>query len=171
MLYSATRSCRDCSETKLLEEFAIDSKGPGGRRTQCKACVRQWAKARRVLVGDQENQRRREKHAVRPSQVLLWLAKGRARKIGVPFDLTENDVQVPVLCPALGIPLSTGDGRVGPNSPSVDRIKPELGYVRGNVVVVSHLANRIKSNASPDQLRAVAEFYSAIAERRALLSN
>ena len=37
-------------------------------------------------------------------------------------------------------------------SPSVDRIDPTKGYVRGNVRVISYLANRMKSNATVDQL-------------------
>lgn len=62
---------------------------------------------------------------------------------------------IPTRCPALGIPLFTGRGRHGPNSPTVDRIVPELGYTKGNVVVLSHKANRLKGDATLPELLAV----------------
>lgn len=56
------------------------------------------------------------------------------------------------------IRLEVKDGRGGgPSSPSLDRLRPELGYVRGNICVISNLANRIKSNAtSAEELEHVA---------------
>jgi len=87
---------------------------------------------------------------------MLASAKWRARRDGVPFDLTLVDIKVLRRCPYLGIPIFVGDGRPGDNSPSLDRLDPELGYVRGNVIVVSFRANQIKSDASPDELERIA---------------
>ena len=47
-------------------------------------------------------------------------------------------------------------------SPSVDRIDPNGGYVRGNIVVVSWRANRLKGNAMVNELRAIADFYEQL---------
>lgn len=66
---------------------------------------------------------------------------------------------IPTHCPALGIPLVPGIGVAHDGSPQLDRLVPEMGYVRGNVVVISKLANTIKQNASPNQIRAVADWY------------
>lgn len=86
-------------------------------------------------------------------------AKTRARKIGVPFDLTVEDIVIPERCPALGVPLVRGTGKPHQFSPSLDRIDNSRGYVRGNVVVVSRLANNIKADAaSAAQVRAVADW-------------
>jgi len=90
---------------------------------------------------------------------MLINAKDRAVKAGIPFNLTEGDIEIPDCCPALGIPLVAGSSRGGTDaSPSLDRIKPELGYVRGNVRVISGRANRIKSNAAASELEAVARW-------------
>lgn len=80
-------------------------------------------------------------------------------KHGVPFSLVLEDIKVPEVCPILGIPLCPGVGRHGPGSPSIDRIVPSLGYVPENILVVSHRANQIKSNATPSELVAVALFH------------
>jgi hypothetical protein len=93
---------------------------------------------------------------------MLQQAKHRAKKSGVPFNLTEADVSIPTHCPALGIPLYPAEQTVGPNSPSLDRIRPELGYTRGNVIVLSHRANTIKQNASSEELLAVAHWLAGL---------
>jgi hypothetical protein len=83
--------------------------------------------------------------------------------MGLPFSLTKNDIVIPTHCPVLGIPLKHGVGRNGMHlgSPTIDRLTPDLGYVPGNILVVSYLANSIKSEATPAQIRAVADFYDS----------
>jgi hypothetical protein len=42
---------------------------------------------------------------------------------------------------------------------SLDRIKPELGYVLGNIAIISHLANTIKQNCTdPEVFRRLADY-------------
>ena len=48
------------------------------------------------------------------------------------------------------------------NSPTIDRIVPELGYVKGNVVVVSAKANRIKNDATITEILSVYNYYSSL---------
>lgn len=97
----------------------------------------------------------------------MWeQAKRRAKRDGLPFSLALDDVpEVPVSCPVLGIPL-VPNKKAGPidTSPSLDRICPSLGYVAGNVRVISFRANRLRSDATAEELRAIA----SDAERLAL---
>lgn len=92
-------------------------------------------------------------------------AKRRARISNVPFYIEKSDIVIPERCPALGIELRHDyDGQKGsriPNSPSLDRIIPELGYVKDNIIVVSRLANMIKNNATVEQIGMVFAFYKA----------
>jgi hypothetical protein len=92
-------------------------------------------------------------------QRMLDKARERAKKQGVPCTLVLADIKIPTHCPALGILLTASRGKQWTdNSPSLDRIVPERGYVPGNVVVISMRANRIKLNADPVELDRVAKF-------------
>jgi hypothetical protein len=88
----------------------------------------------------------------KPVSLLLDRARRRARQSHLPFSIDRNSIAVPPTCPALGIALLVGGCR-GPGSPSLDRIIPELGYVPGNVRVISDKANRLKAGRSIEQLR------------------
>lgn len=96
----------------------------------------------------------------KPEQCLLSSARNRARKKGIPFDITVEDIIIPETCPILGIPLTRNLGSHGgtSSSASLDKIVPELGYVKGNVQVISLLANNMKSNATKEQLLLFAEW-------------
>ena len=85
---------------------------------------------------------------------MLRRAKQRAKDKGLKFDLSAEDVVIPELCPILGIELKMHKGRSGgnPNSPALDRIDNNKGYVRGNVMVMSHLANMMKSSATTEEM-------------------
>lgn len=103
----------------------------------------------------------RRKFAQSEKGVLLRI-RATAKKQGIPFNLTEEDVAIPDVCPVLGIPLNknAGNGRntTRDDSVSVDRLIPELGYVKGNVVVMSFKANRMKNNGTVEELKALVSF-------------
>lgn len=83
---------------------------------------------------------------------LLKQAKYRAKKNNLDFEIELEDIVIPKICPILNIPLFSSKGHSGPNSPSLDRIDPSKGYVKGNVQVISHKANTIKSDATLQEL-------------------
>lgn len=99
-------------------------------------------------------------HNQHPIRGMLSTAKVRAKKAGVPFCLVEKDIVIPTHCPILGIPLFRGKGKAGTrgNSPSIDRMVPKLGYVKGNVYMISHRANALKSDATIEQIEALLSY-------------
>lgn len=86
----------------------------------------------------------------------------RARTDTLPFALEWRDIETPDTCPILGLRLKYEAGQRDDASPSLDKIIPSKGYVKGNVWVVSNLANRLKSDATSEQLMKVAV---AVADR------
>src|SRR6266853_1435194 len=93
--------------------------------------------------------------AQRPSKFIWWNARARALRERLPFTITEADCAVPLTCPVLGIPLKVNRGAPRAGSPSLDRMFPHMGYVPSNVRVISFKANRIKCDATIDEVRAV----------------
>lgn len=85
-------------------------------------------------------------------------AKIRAKEKNMPFNITIKDLIIPVYCPVLGIKIEHGIGKPHDGSPSLDRLIPELGYVKGNIVVISHKANMIKSIGTAEEHLKVAEY-------------
>lgn len=116
---------------------------------------RKWRRENRA----QSNALRSDWRIRNPEKTLLAAAKRSARVAKVPFNLVIADIVIPDACPVLGLPLSRGEGIRTGNSPSLDRLKPHLGYVKGNVMVISWRANRIKCDATFEELAAVADFY------------
>lgn len=93
--------------------------------------------------------------------ILYYSAKARATKKNLPFDILPKDIFVPFHCPVLGIPLLR-EGPLSDFSPSLDRIIPYKGYVKGNIIVVSAKANRIKNDSTIEELEKVYEFYKKL---------
>lgn len=95
----------------------------------------------------------------------LQNARSRAKRDNVPFDLTLQDL-IDVAtdeCPVFHTPFvwgasGLGKGRTRPDSPTLDRILPELGYVKGNVAFLSYRANRIKDNGTMQEHYDIADW-------------
>jgi hypothetical protein len=95
-----------------------------------------------------------------PVRRLLAYAKNRAKSKNVPFMLTESDLlPLPKVCPVLGIQLIYNPTKKHAEaaSISVDEVIPGLGYVKGNVAIISTKANKMKgSNTSQTLSRLLA---------------
>ncbi len=86
-------------------------------------------------------------------------AKTRASAAGIKFELDKDYVNsiTPDFCPVFGTPfVFVGNRVMTPESPSLDRIVPSLGYVKGNVIVISVKANAIKSAYTAKDIQKVA---------------
>jgi len=96
---------------------------------------------------------------------LVTHIRGSAKKRGIEFDIDVcdlNNLSFPITCPILGIPLSFNVGYAKDNSYSIDRIDSKIGYTSDNIVVISNRANRLKSDATLDELKSLYEFYTEL---------
>lgn len=90
--------------------------------------------------------------------ITLARLRTKSKKFNIPFDLDLADLAIPAVCPVFGTSFETSK-RGSRLMPSVDRLRPALGYVKGNVRIISHRANSIKSDAtSAQELRQVAAY-------------
>lgn len=89
--------------------------------------------------------------------------KVSATKLGIPFDITMEQIDQPEHCPVLGIKLNYAwGGKEGylrdPSKATLDKLIPVLGYVPGNVFVISWRANKLKSDMTFQELEKILKY-------------
>tara|TARA_R110002096_G_scaffold366326_1_gene559715 strand:+ start:15 stop:512 length:498 start_codon:yes stop_codon:yes gene_type:complete len=145
------KTCTKCKQEKPYTEFYKRSdlkKSKDGYEQRCISCIRESAAISYIKNKDKHLERRRKKYTTDPSFHMFHEAKKRAKRQGVPFTIEKSDIKIPDKCPVLGIPLYVGKKGTSAHSPSLDKYVPELGYVKGNIHVISLKANTMKSNAT-----------------------
>lgn len=97
-------------------------------------------------------------------------AKARSVRKGIPFDITVEYIKEifpkDLKCPITGLPFEEGVGKPAPQSASLDKINPELGYIKGNVAVISYRANLIKQKENSSEIiRKVADWMDLMSNK------
>lgn len=156
--------CSTCQKNKKDKEFR--RRGDNSKlRNDCRQCEADKTRSRTgtslVLPETQRDPTNPRDAKEIAMKRMLAGAKSRAQAKGLMFNLHYEDIQIPNLCPVLKIPLIPSEG-ISDNSPSLDRMIPYLGYVKGNVKVISMKANRIKTDATSTEIEAVLEYVKSI---------
>ncbi len=141
-----------------MEDFPPRYEKGGKRRTHCIACMRYYQRRYAERKGIHKA-RYESRKSGDPRAYVLMQIRARANTRGIPCDLEVGDIQIPECCPVFGMPLvRPGSSRKGTRdaAPSVDRLDPTKGYVKGNVAVISLKANRLKNNATAEELEKIA---------------
>lgn len=160
-----SKVCHNCTRELPLEAFNKDSKRPDGRRSRCRECDAAYFQQKykdpawRELHGKRSKDRRTRLKDVDPAR--LWAydavanAKMRAKRSGLPCTISMQDVMdvVATTCPLLGLPIIYATGKIHDNSPTLDRKICAKGYTKDNIAVVSHRANRLKSDSTIEELQ------------------
>lgn len=126
---------------------------------ECTRCGTIFPRPKKTVTLCQDCNSKRVKSE--PQEVRMFRrAKSRAKDKNTEFSLDKSDIIIPEFCPILGVKLEPYSGKSGgrPCSPALDRVDNSKGYVKGNVIVVSHLANMMKSSASEKELLAFANW-------------
>ena len=84
-------------------------------------------------------------------------AQHRAKRKGVPFTITIDDIIIPEKCPLLNIELISSSDKNDPRNPSLDQIVPGKGYTPDNIQVISYRANVLKWDATLQELKTLVE--------------
>jgi hypothetical protein len=137
--------CPKCKTFKILDLFQNDKTTTDTKSAYCRECKKNYS-----LVWKANSS----------TKYLLRQAKGNARKKNFEFSIDESDISIPEKCPVLDIPLSLDIG--GDNSPSVDRIDSDKGYIKGNVRVISWRANNLKSNSKIWEMEQIIKYMKGL---------
>ncbi len=99
------------------------------------------------------------------AKLMLDNARSRAKRDNLPCTITVGDIRIPEFCPVFKkLKLSIGDRHMHDASPTLDKLIPALGYIPGNVQVISHKANRLKSDGSLAELIAMRSHLKEVIE-------
>lgn len=152
---TSTRKCKKCIRMLDLSRFnqRIRKLKSGEETIQYREVCKDCSLAILHGVPETNLKCRREEYRKNPLKRLLISAKGRAKRFGMDFNISEEDLVMPEFCPLLGIPICISDNVASSNSPSVDRIDNSKGYIKGNVMIISYKANTCKNSLTLDQLR------------------
>lgn len=176
------KQCFKCKEVKEESEFTRDKRAKDGLFSYCKACnsaraslayySNLAASRKRNRDRDAENRDKarnkckswwKEKRMTDPAYCLWAGAKARAPRKGLEFSIIREDITIPEYCPVLGIKLVFDNtGGFQDSSPSIDRIDSAKGYTPDNIIITSWRANRIKTDATIEELEKVIAFYKTL---------
>lgn len=147
-----TRKCIECGiEYPLTIKYFRKNNGKRGIpyfSNKCNNCYRENRKLKYV----DERLLARVNYRDNIKMQLFKRAKERATRDNIEFSIDIEDIIVPKFCPILGIELKVSVGKANDASPSLDKIDPKKGYVKGNIMVISRMANIMKAHASFEQL-------------------
>lgn len=131
-------------------------------REKLTAMMRARAAERRSEITEYGKQWLKKDRLRKPAYYIYRSAKNRAKARGMEFSISRDDVVIPDFCPVLGIPIVIETARPPKdNSPSLDRIDNSLGYVPGNVRVISYRANAIKRDMTLAEARLLVKHWYA----------
>ena len=153
------RVCIKCKKELTVEHFHKNRLNADGIEHTCKVC-------RKIES--------REKYIIDPFKSLARCKRSESKKKNIAYDLDANYLKSiwTGMCPIFNIPIEIGrEGMGSHKSGHLDRLIPELGYTKGNVNYISGRANRIKYDATVNELLRVATWLEAQLNVQRLSSN
>ena len=137
--------CKDCAGVRSKERYATDSTY---RKKRC-SDSRLYAANNK----DKVTQRKITYISNNYESFLLISSKRRAKITNVEHTISKEDIIIPDNCPYLDTPLTRihGQGQL-PTNASIDRVDNSNGYIKGNIQIISRLANTMKNHATEEQL-------------------
>ena len=161
--YQKGKVCNICKEHKPFSEFHKIKRNNDGLHSRCKPCQ----------MEHRDNMCKFKKWFIRK--------RSRARCNGIEFTIEPTDIpgvkirrfkvrgkwtweatEYPKICPVLEVEIDWDKKKVAWalfNSPSLDRDNPTNGYIKGNVMIMSKLANSMKQNATTEQLNQFSRYH------------
>lgn len=182
-----TKKCNKCGQTKPINDFYKCKSNDDGLQYRCKSCVlensKKWRNNNRdtikqYYINNKDHMKQnmmmryRQLKTDEPWVIMYKAIKQRAKSKKMDFDLTPEYIKSiwSDTCPVLGIPLYSAIFESGQsrekckakpmkNSPTMDRIDSNKGYIQGNVCIMSYRANMIKNCGTLEEHRKIVDFF------------
>lgn len=147
--------CLRCKKLNNIDNFYKNKNKKDGRDPYCKLCCKKYADLHRERRSNTQKKFRLNNLNVG----LFKNAELRAKKKNIEFNIECSDIVVPDICPVLGIKIEVGEKVICDNSPTLDRIDISKGYIKGNIIVISNRANRLKNDATLNEIELIYNYY------------
>ena len=169
-------TCSKCKVSQNESGFYRNCRKKNGYRSWCKKC---YAAYQQSPKGRESQKKYRTEN---PDKMLEYIVQYKAKnpilfrayhvlsnirirskKNNIPFDITKQNLidmqNESDTCPCCFEPFDFNlNGPNDPHSPSVDRIIPELGYVKSNVKMICFRCNQQKNDSSIEQLEQIVRY-------------
>lgn len=157
-----TRICSVCRKEKSLNEYYCNASKKEGRATQCIACIKQ----RRDT--DEFKDKRRDYYCKTWATQLFQGCKKNSKEKKLQFNITKEYIlelfeKQKGMCYWFGIEMVPSKNSKDPQQPTVDRLVPDLGYVKDNVVLTCFAANMGRNTTSEKRFR---EFVNLMQQKK-----
>jgi len=157
--------CSKCKILKKASEFNKHKNMKNGLFPYCKLC-RKEIRSGVIYENEQKARLIRRKSDIVSYKLrnIMWRAKRRSRENNLPFNLTLEYMRTLYtdICPVFGFPLNYTREKITPDCASLDKFIPDLGYVPGNVHIISVRANLLKKDASVSDIEKLLNWMKSI---------
>lgn len=144
------KRCYKCHTNKPVKEFHKNKSTSDGLDTRCKPCKRE-----NYLTKKNKD----------PFATYYTAKRSWCKQRGIEFIVTLEQLKEiwTGICPILGCEVTLGEsGRGSHQSAHLDKLDPNLGYTYENVNWISGRANRIKYDATIEELKAIAQWMERV---------
>lgn len=150
MLVQCDLKCAKCEEWKSQEEFYKSKQNKRGYTSYCRTCHYKKSNSSPNRKKNANSYYARRK-AENPALFMWKQAKHRAKwdYDDMEFTISVEDILIPEICPYFKVPFIPLDKEWGY---SLDRIDSSKGYTKENIQVISYKANRLKNDATVQEL-------------------
>lgn len=161
------KRCARCHRIRHVSQFNRAGFGLRWCQSKCKPCQRKYMSAyyAKIRAGHKPKPRalRAGEHSALRRHAALWRSNLRQQGFRRSWFTIERLVEMmrsTPKCPACGIRIDYAVRDANPRQPSLDKVSPAKGYVRGNVSIICRGCRRLKGNATPAQLGHILKYMS-----------
>lgn len=156
--YTKHNSCVECANTRATQRY-LENKDEILIKQRIRS--KEYYNANKEIYSKQQKARCLNRVGCKSKEnQLFYAAKHRAKRNGLEFNIEITDIIIPDYCPVFPEMELDKNNRSNskPNSPSLDRHDNTLGYVKGNIYVISHRANSLKSSGNIEEFRKILKY-------------
>jgi len=145
-IINGEKKCFKCKERKKIDEFSKNKSNPDGFQKVCKVCFSNYNCVKKGYEKKAKNYKTSLEHYFNSK---LPSIKKKCELKNIPFDLEKGDLLEKYKlqngrCYYSNLEIEHNIGKLSYNSISIERLSPEKGYTKDNIVLCAFNINSFK---------------------------